>query len=465
MAGIGAELVKIDGSMLEGGGQILRYSAALSAITGRALQVDSVRAKRSRPGLQPQHLTGLRLVEAICGGQLTGGEVGSSCITLRPGLPRAGSYTADTRTAGSCSLMVQASLPVCMFALPPAEVPAQDKGSRRRSGGGTDGGPKASAATTDASGRAVTQLELRGGTDADMAPPAAYLTHVLLPLLGRAFGELVVGAEVQLERRGFYPRGGGVLRVHVPALPPGTPLPPLDLATRGNLSRVVILAFSAGRVPATVPKRMAAAAEAAVRRTLRGLGPAGRGVPVEVEAVVEPPERAFGDGCGILIYADTDTGCRLGASSKGERGVPAEQVGERAAEELAEALTSGTCVDQWMQDQLIIWMALAGGTSRVRCSEPTLHTRTAMVVTEALLPGVKFRLHRPQQLLPAGGSSKDFGSGGASQGTGVAGGGGGGAGEGGGGGLWLIECDGCGWTVGQRAPDACRLSKSGTGQD
>lgn len=46
--------------------------------------------------------------------------------------------------------------------------------------------------------RAVTQLELRGGTDADMAPPAAYLTHVLLPLLGRAFGELVVGAEVQL---------------------------------------------------------------------------------------------------------------------------------------------------------------------------------------------------------------------------------------------------------------------------
>ncbi len=60
--------------------------------------------------------------------------------------------------------------------------------------------------------RAVTQLELRGGTDADMAPPAAYLTHVLLPLLGRAFGELVAGAEVQLVGRGcgLCGAGGGI---------------------------------------------------------------------------------------------------------------------------------------------------------------------------------------------------------------------------------------------------------------
>ncbi|GFR48196.1 hypothetical protein Agub_g10013, partial [Astrephomene gubernaculifera] len=106
-------------------------------------------------------------------------------------------------------------------------------------------------------------------------------------------------------------------------------------------------------------------------------------------------DRAVGDGCGVVLFADTDTGCRLGASAKGERGMPAEEVGERGAAELAEALSSGTCVDQWMQDQLVIWMALAAGVSRMRCSEPTLHTRTAMVVAEALLPGVKFVLRRP----------------------------------------------------------------------
>lgn len=79
---------------------------------------------------------------------------------------------------------------------------------------------------------------------------------------------------------------------------------------------MVILAFSAGRVPATVPKRMAAAAEAAVRRTLRGLGPAGRGVPVEVEAVVEPPERAFGAWCMSLLICGLGTADRTRALSQ-----------------------------------------------------------------------------------------------------------------------------------------------------
>ncbi|KXZ54935.1 hypothetical protein GPECTOR_3g105 [Gonium pectorale] len=408
----------IDGSMLEGGGQILRYSAALSAITGTPVAVEKVRAKRSKPGLQPQHLTGLQLVERICRGELQGGAVGSANISLRPGAAVCGRYSADTRTAGSCTLMVQ-------------QIPIR---------------------------RSFSELELLGGTDADMAPPAGYLADVLAPLLRRLYGDLMEGLDVQIVRRGFYPRGGGILTARVPSLPRGTSLPPLDLTTRGNITQVTIKSFAAGRVPATVPQRLAASAEAVIRRTLRGLGPAGRSAPILVEAVLEPPDRAFGDGCGVLIIADTDTGCRLGASAKGERGVPAEQIGERAAEELAEALESGTCVDQWMQDQLIIWMALASGVSRMRCCEPSLHTRTAMVVAETLLPGVKFTLHRPA---PARGAARR-GSGGKG-GKGKAGGGeaDGGAGstpeeaqltvtaDGAADELWLVECRGAGWAAGR----------------
>ncbi|GIL91440.1 hypothetical protein Vretimale_10586 [Volvox reticuliferus] len=219
---------------------------------------------------------------------------------------------------------------------------------------------------------------------------------------------------------------------------------------------------------ASVAKRLAASAEAAVRQALKGLGPMGRGVPVLVEAVYETPDRSVGDGCGVLVFADTDTGCRLGASAKGERGVPAEVIGERAAVELAEALTSGTCVDQWMQDQLIVWMALGSGTSRIRCTAPTLHTRTAMVVAEQLLPGVKFRLHRPsrghktaagtQQLAAPAPASLTPDDGGGALGRHednpgdpwvISDGGGGGGDEAE---LWLIECTGIGWAVG-RKPD------------
>ncbi|KAG2424630.1 hypothetical protein HXX76_014355 [Chlamydomonas incerta] len=427
--------------MLEGGGQILRYSAALSAISGRAVGVERVRAKRTRPGLQPQHLTSLRLVEQLCSGSLEGGAVGSSRIVLTPGAPTAGSYVADTKTAGSCTLMVQAAMPVCVFARPPLEA----------NGGAT---------TSGRPGPATTRLELRGGTDADLAPPGGYLQEVLAPLLGRLYGPLMEGLRVETVRRGFYPRGGGVVTATVPTLPPGVPLPPIDLSRRGNITQVTVKAFSAGRVPTNVASRLAAAAEAALRRTLRKLpNGAGGPPPILVEATVETPETAFGDGCGVLVYADTDTGCRLGASAKGERGVPAEEVGERAAAELAEALEAGTCVDQWMQDQLIIWMALGGGVSRILCAEPSLHTRTAMVVAEQLLPGVKFTLTRqapagpaagPQQQAPAAEQAQAPAA--AAESEGKQRGGGkkqeGGGGEGGQG-LWLVECQGAGWTVGR----------------
>ncbi|KAG2496516.1 hypothetical protein HYH03_005340 [Edaphochlamys debaryana] len=452
----------VDGSMLEGGGQILRNASALAALTGWPLRVDAIRAKRSRPGLQPQHLTGLRLVEGVCGGQLAGGEVGSCSITLRPGpgSPRCGRYSADTRTAGSCTLMVQAAMPVCVFAEPP---PPADNAN----------------AVVGPSGRPCCHLELRGGTDADMAPPAGYLTDVLAPLLKRLYGDLMSDLDVKVVRRGFYPKGQGVLEATLPALPPGARLPPISLTDRGKITQVTIHAFSAGRLPPHVAQRMAAAAEAALRRGLRRVGAAAGGVtvPIAVEAVVEPPERAFGDGCGILLFADTDTGCRLGASAKGERGVPAEEVGERAAAELLDALESGACVDQWMQDQLVVWMALGSGTSRVAMSPPSLHTRTAMVVAEALLPGVRFRLRRPgaagdeaaeavggsegeEGVKKGGGSGAAGGGGKGKKGKGGKGGGGGGREEGYGqespyeGGVWLVECDGAGWTVGRRGGEA-----------
>ena len=310
----------------------------------------SIRAGRDRPGLRPQHLTGLQLVAALTAGALSGGTVGSSDVTLTPGAPlRAGEHTADTGTAGSCVLLAQTALPCLLLASPGA-----------------------------ARGR-TSRLRLLGGTDAAMAPPVDFLRLVLLPTLRAQLrlSDDELGACVT--RRGFYPRGGGEVILTARALAPGQALPPLRLERRGAVVAVRGVAFTAGSVPAHVAERMASAAKAALHA-------AGFGAPAAaVETRRETPEAARGDGAGITLVAETDTGCLLGASALGERGVSAEEVGARCGRALAAALASGACVDEYAADQLVIFMALAAGESAMLAPAPlSLHTRTAIAVAQQL---------------------------------------------------------------------------------
>ena len=367
--------------MLEGGGQILRNAASLSAVTRQSITVTDIRAKRSKPGLRPQHLTGVQLVSSLCGGTCQGCEVGSTEITLTPGdLQCTATAAADTGTAGSVMLLAQVALPCLLFARPET--------------------PSSHTETTSS------KLELKGGTDAAMAPPVDYTLQVLLPTL-RA--HLHIQADIVVHRRGFFPKGNGLVTLTATALPPNTCLPPITLTSRGSVTEIRISAFTAGNVKSSVGDRMIATARNIVQQRVSSSSSSSSTTSslvinklddeppiqiVEMPTVHEPRERAFGDGCGMSIVAKTSTGCVFGAAAVGERGVTAETLGQRAADEMMDVLESGACVDDWMMDQLIIFMALAQGASTVVCREPTLHSRTAIAVAEKLIPSAAFKVER-----------------------------------------------------------------------
>lgn len=325
----------IDGSCGEGGGQLSRYAMALSAITGQALHLRNIRAKRPKPGLMAQHLTALKAVAAICGGVLEGAKLGATEIRFRPGRIVGGEFHFAVGTAGSIALVLQPLLPVALHADGPI------------------------------------RLTISGGTDVKMAPPADYLRLVFLPWLER------MGVTVNIEsmRHGYYPKGGGAISL---MLRPCRQLKPLVAEIPGAVRAIRGIAHVA-HLPLHIPERMAAAA----RTQLADLG------PVEIEATVLDDAEASGTGGALVLVAETEHSL-LGAATVAERGVPAEQLGQDAGRALRAELEAGAAVDIHASDQLLIYAAQAQGASRLAVREVSLHAQTVMWLIEQFLP-VRFR--------------------------------------------------------------------------
>lgn len=325
-------MIVIDGSYGEGGGQLLRYSVALASLMGIDVRVVNIRAKRSPPGLRPQHLAAVRTIAQLVGANVEGLFIGSMEIVVKPrGRPRGGKLEVDIGTAGSVSLLLQAALPVL-------------------------------AAATD-----MVALRVRGGTDVSWSPPINYFEHVLIPLL-RKFGLRV---ELKVVRRGFYPQGGGIVDVNVF---PSYPLKPVEIERAGELREIRGISYAAN-LPRHVAERQAASARDALR--LAGFG------DYLSEIVIDVETPAVGPGSGIVLWAEYENGV-VGADALGEKGKRAEVVGREAAEKLISVLRSGAPIDAHALDNIVIYMALAKGRSVVVSNELSSHAETAIWLCEQL---------------------------------------------------------------------------------
>ena len=346
------EVVEVDGNILEGGGQILRSCAAYAAILRKRIHFKNIRANRPKPGLRPTHIEALKLVATLTNGDLVGAIEGSQDATYTPGhiICNDDNNESDNNTesdeflkvevkterVGASSLLVQGALPMLLFAPKSVEL--------------------------------VLKL---AGTKVFYEPPIDYMKHVLVPLLCTQFK---VSVEMQIVSRGYMPRGGGILTLKV-SDPTDSVLQPIQMLHRGALIKIVAKLCGFGR-PAH-PEFIDHVHEALSKKLCE------KGVEdqVFVEFVCEIDGMDSNEEleCRLFLYAETSGGCVLSGSSKGGcESTDPELLASQAVEQLVEQLSHGGCIDEYLQDQLIIYMSLAEGVSEILTGPITSHTETAI---------------------------------------------------------------------------------------
>lgn len=327
------DILTLDGSHGEGGGQILRTALSLSAIAARAFRLVNIRVGRRNPGLMPQHLSAVRAAAAISGAAVSGDYLGSVDLEFAPAhLPRSGQYVFDVAeaaergSAGSVSLLLQT-----LF----VPLAVADKASI---------------------------VVLRGGTHVEWSPPFDDLVNAYFPAL-RRMGFCV---DAELKRWGWYPVGGGELVCEVAARGDsfhGAAWPaPIEAVVRGALRRIGGRAVAAN-LPPHIPQRM-------VDRACTLL--VDLGVPINIEQQLIA---AACPGAGIFLVAEYE-GLNSSFSAYGRRGKASEAVAEEAVAALRDHHASGAAVEPHLADQLLLPLALATGPSTFTVAQPTGHLLT-----------------------------------------------------------------------------------------
>ncbi len=324
--------VVVDGS--DGGGGVLRAALGLSVATGRPVRIENVRGDRPTPGLKHQHVACIEAARDLTDAAVDGAVRGSDVVRFVPGPVRGGSIDVDVATAGSAALVCSAILPASFVAERPFT------------------------------------LRVSGGTDVAWSPSTDYFAGITLGFL-RAHG--IVGT-VDAPRRGFYPSGGGLCRL---TAGPST-AERIALNDDPTVSAVHVDAVaSTDLADADVGERLV---DAATERL------AGESIAVPTHTARYAETTSTGAVITLRVEGRPTTGPDrpiplAGFTALGERGVPAETVAREAVERLERWRGGDGAVDEHLADQIVPYLALAGG--RIRIPAVTDHVMSAVAVARA----------------------------------------------------------------------------------
>jgi RNA 3'-terminal phosphate cyclase (ATP) len=326
-------MIQIDGSQKSGSGTIVRFAVGLATLLGEELHLTSIRAKREKPGLRPQHLKSIQALQQICQGTLSGDELGSNEIWFKPGgKVKGGCYEWDIGTAGSTTLLAMTLLPAACFAT------------------------------------GATSFKISGGLFQDFAPSAYYMQNVFFSLLQK----MGINAKLSIIRPGYVPRGGGIIQVTVE--PVAGKIEPISLPSQGDGVSIEGVALSSHLKERRVSERMVETCNQVLKS---------KGYRAQIKVIYDT--LALQKGAALAIYAKTSSGGIIGADRAGEPRRTSEDIAKYVARSLVEDLATGATVDRYLADQLIFYAALADGVSEYRIPRLTEHVETNLWLAETML--------------------------------------------------------------------------------
>ena len=350
-------ILKIDGSTGEGGGQIIRTALSLSMLTGTPIEISNIRAGRSKPGLMRQHLMCVLASKKIANASVSGAHLGSSSFSFTPNTIKSGDYTFDIGSAGSTSLVLQTLLPALLFA--------------------------------NADEHLKSTVTIKGGTHNPLAPTIDFLKYAFIPTLAK------LGMQVEIEclQAGFAPIGGGMIKATITPFMRRVHAKPFKLTERGEIISVALIASVLNLEYDICTRELASAKNTLIESGIDELLINTQGLKLQ----------GFGEGntcCAIVTHKVNGQYHQEVFTLLGEKRTSAEKMGSRLAGLIKRYLfKTDALMDEYLTDQLLLPLALAGGgefTARII----SRHTETqAWLIEQFLSVEIEFDVIDKQKTL------------------------------------------------------------------